>query len=479
MEPVTGAPALFLQTETPQMHMHVVGVLVLDPGDLPEWTTDRVTEVLDQRLHLIPPFRKRLVDVPAGLDHPRWIDDPEFTLRRHVHHHTLEPPGDASSLAAFVGQVASTPLPRDRPLWEMWIVTGRSDRSVALVSKVHHAIMDGAAGGGMMASLFDLSPQGEQAEGPDEPWEPDQVPGPARLAGDAAAAAMSRMGRLPATLARSAGRATAIAGAVAADRIRGTAPPITAPKTPLNGPLTAERRVALADCRLDDLRHARSTFGTTVNDVVLAAATTSLRRYLDERDALPDKPLVGSVPMSLRTDIDADDLTPRATNLMIPLPVQLDDPVLRLKTIHEHTTGAKVAPHGLGPELTRDWVGLIPIAVVRGAARAYSGLGLDRLPPTFNSIISNVAGSPVPLYLGGAEVTATYPMGPLIASTGLNLTVLSQGNALHVGVIACPDLVDDVDAVAQGFAAGVVELARSADDAEGAEPTDGSEGSAP
>jgi WS/DGAT/MGAT family acyltransferase len=239
---------------------------------------------------------------------------------------------------------------------------------------------------------------------------------------------------------------------------------MTAPRTPFNGPLTARRCVALTDCRMDDLRRARTAFGTTVNDVVLAAATTALRLYLADRDALPDRALVASVPMSLRTVGDGDDLTPRATNLMIPLPVHVDDPVERLESIRERTAAMKDAPHGLGPDLTRDWVGLTPAAMVRGATRAYSALGLDRLPSTFNTIVSNVAGSPIPLYLGGARVTATYPMGPLIASAGLNLTVLSQGDQLHIGVIACPDLVDDVEAIAEGFVAGVQELARLAND---------------
>jgi len=465
MEPVAGAPALFLQTETPQMHMHVVGVLILDPTEAKGWTTDRVLDVLDERLHLIPPFRQRLVAVPAGLDHPRWIDDPDFDLGLQVHDHTLEPPADDAALAAFIGEVASTPLPRDRPLWEMWIVTGRTDGTVAVVSKVHHAIMDGAAGGELMASLFDLSPEGEPVEPADEPWQPDELPTPGRLAGNVAAVALGRFGRLPLTFARSVGRASAVARGAVSEHLGGGAAPLTAPKTPFNGPLTPARSVALADCRMDDLRRARSAFGTTINDVVLAAATTSLRAYLAERDTLPDKPLVASVPMSLRTEADADDLTPRATNLMIPLPVQIDDPVERLETIRERTAGIKATPHGLGPELTRDWVGLTPVVFVRGAAWAYSGLGLDRLPSTFNTIISNVAGSPIPLYLGGARVTATYPMGPLIANTGLNLTVLSQGDDLHVGVIACPDLVDDVDAIADGFVTGVEELAGLADEA--------------
>ena len=465
MEPVTGAPALFLQTETPSMHMHVVGVLVLDPAGVEGWTTDRVIDVFDERIHLIPPFRKRLVEVVVGLDHPRWIDDPDFDLERQVHDHALAPPGDNDALEAFIGEVASTPLPRDRPLWEMWIVTGRSDGTVALVSKVHHAIMDGAAGGELMASLFDLSAEGEPVEPPDEPWQPDEEPGRARLAGDAATAAVGRIGRLPSTVARTAGRVASIAFSAVSDRLSGSAPPITAPSTPFNGPLTPERTVALADCRLDDLRRVRSAFGTTVNDVVLAAAATSLRHYLAVRDALPRRPLVASVPMSLRTEEDADDLTPRATNLMIALPIHVDDPVGRLEAIHEHTEGAKLAPHGLGPELTRDWVSFAPPPLVRGASKAYSGLGIDRLPATFNTILSNVAGSPVPLYLGGAEVTATYPMGPLIANTGLNLTVLSQGDTLHVGVIACPDLIDDVDVIADGFVAAVEELARLADEA--------------
>ena len=464
MEPVSGAPALFLHTETPQMHMHVVGVLILDPAGVKGWTTDRVLDVLAERIHLIPPFRQRLVDVPAGLAHPRWIDDPEFDLDRQVHHRALDPPADDAALAAFVGDVASTPLPRDRPLWEMWIVTGRPDGTVALVSKVHHAIMDGAAGGELMASLFDLSPEGEAVEPADQPWQPDDPPNTGKLAGDVATTALGRFARLPSTVIRSTSRVTSIARSAASDRLTGNAPPITAPKTPFNGALTPSRSVALTDCRIDDLRRARTAFDTTVNDVVLAAATTALRLYLADHDTLPDRPLVASVPMSLRTADDADDLTPRATNLMIPLPVQLDDPVDRLESIRERTAAVKDSPHGLGPDLTRDWVGLTPAALVRGAARAYSALGLDRLPSTFNTIVSNVVGSPVPLHLGGAEVTATYPMGPLIANAGLNLTVLSQGDQLHVGVMACPDLVDDVEAIADGFVAGVQELARLADD---------------
>ena len=167
MERITGADALFLEAETPTMMMHVVGVLVLDTTGVDGWTIDRVTNVMEERIHLIEPFRRRMLPVPAALDHPRWIEDPDFDLDRHVAHHTLESPGDMRALAAFAGEVASQPLPRDRPLWEMWLVDGLADGTVALVSKVHHALMDGAAGGELMASLFDLSPEGDAVAPPE------------------------------------------------------------------------------------------------------------------------------------------------------------------------------------------------------------------------------------------------------------------------------------------------------------------------
>ncbi|MEZ5383254.1 MAG: wax ester/triacylglycerol synthase family O-acyltransferase [Microthrixaceae bacterium] len=463
MERITGADALFLETETSTMLMHVVGVLVLDPTGVKGWSTGRVLEVMEERIHLIAPFRRRVLSVPAGLDHPRWIEDPDFALDNHVGHHTLDAPGDARALATFAGDVASRQLPRDRPLWEMWVVDGLADGSVALVSKVHHAVMDGAAGGELMASLFDLSADGDPVQPPEEEWSPAPQPDARDLAADALGAAVTRVGRLPGTLVRSAG---ALAEATRTSMSRQASGDVQnfAPSTPFNGRLTKRRTVALNQCRLDDLRRARTAFGTTVNDVVLAAVTASLRRYLADRDALPSGPLLASVPMSLRTEADEGRLGNRTANLMVPLPVGLADPVEALQAIRAHTSEAKAAPKAFGPDLMADWVDLTSSALIRGAALAYSNLGVGGLHPSaFNLVMSNVPGPPIPLFLGGARVTATYPMGPLIANTGLNITVLSQCDDLNVGVIACPDLVDDVDAIGAGFVAAVRELAELAD----------------
>jgi WS/DGAT/MGAT family acyltransferase len=217
--------------------------------------------------------------------------------------------------------------------------------------------------------------------------------------------------------------------------------------------------VAFARCPLADLKEVRRAFDTTINDVVLAATTASLRQYLLARGIRPDQPLVASVPVALQRDSATPSFGNHVSNMMVSLPVQLDDPVDALRSIHEDALGAKAVQQALGPDVLEDLVGLAPAALLTVGARAYSALGLGRFhPPLFNAVVSNVPGPPVPLYVAGARVLATYPMGPLIGNTGLNLTVLSQTGDLDVGVIACPDLVDDVGAIATGFVAGVAAL---------------------
>ena len=460
MDRVSGMDAAFLDLETSTMHLHVVGVLVLRPresdGVLPP---ERLARVYGERLHLIPPFRWRLVAVPGGLDQPRWINDPEFDLTRHLHHRNLGPDAGRDELERFVGEVASTPLDRDRPLWETWLVDGFADGTVALVTKVHHALMDGAAGGDLMASLFDLEPDpGPKPAPPD--WDREPVPGATGLLLAAGPAALRRAARVPSVITRTVLGLAASARAVMAQpaSVAGFAP-----ATPFNGALTAARSVAFASCPLEDLKEVRRVFGTTVNDVVLAATTSALRSYLVERGVSVEAPLVASVPVAGRRAEGDSDFGNRTSNMMVSLPAFLDDPVEVLQAIHEGAAGAKAAQQALDPEVLDEWVTLVTGPLLTAGARAYSSLELGRRhPPLFNTIVSNVPGPPIPLYLAGAQVAATYPMGPLIGNTGLNLTVLSQTGDLDVGVIACPDLVDDVRAIADGFIDGVAELLAAA-----------------
>jgi len=200
----------------------------------------------------------------------------------------------------------------------------------------------------------------------------------------------------------------------------------------------------------------------TVNDVVLAATSSAMRSYLLKRDALPPGPLVASVPVSVR--LPGQEFGNQTSNIMVPLPTQLEDPVERLRVIHQQSTAAKAMHRAMGQDWIENWAALAPPPLITAAARLYCGLRLSRLhPPVINLIVSNVPGPPIPLYCAGARVVATYPMGPLIEGTGLNLTVLSQSGDLDIGVIACPDLVDDAEAITAGFVNGVEELADAAD----------------
>jgi len=459
---LNGMDTAFLYGETPTMHMHVVGVLILDPSTAPGgWRSERVEQMIADRLHVIAPFRWRLVSAPGGIDRPRWIEDPDFDIRHHVRRATLRRAGGREELAQFASEVASHQLDRRRPLWEMWVVDGLADGTIALVSKVHHAIMDGGNGGNLMASMFDLSPDGSSVAEPGEMWWPEQPPAAATLVTQAVAHAVARTAGLPAIAYRTARGLGGVVRMLSEQRGSGGGAGLLAPPTPLNGPLTSARRVALTRCSFDDVRRVKTAFGTTVNDVVLAATSSAMREYLLKRDALPRVPLLASVPVSVRAV--GQEFGNHTSTLIVALPTQLQDPIERLRVIQKQATAAKAAQRAMGAEMIEDVLAVTPPQLISAAARIFCGLRLTRvLPPVINLIVSNVIGPPIPLYCAGARLLATYPMGPLIEGAGLNLTVLSQVGDLDVGVMTCPELVDDADAITAGFADGLEELGTAA-----------------
>ena len=281
MRRMNNMDAAFLYFETPTMHMQVVGVLVLDGTDVPGgFGLADVRVALEQRIHLIPPLRRRMVSPPAGIGHPVWIEDPGFTLTDHVLPAPLQAPVTWPDLERFVGAVAGRPLDRRRPLWEMWVVEGLEGGTVALVTKLHHSIMDGGAGGDLMASLFDLTPEAGEVTPETRPWQADTVPSAASLALDAVATIPRYLWEAPRELADTTRNLVGTARTWAGQRAAGTAAPLTAPRTILNGATTAHRSVSLTRVDLDDVRQIRRAFDTTINDVVLAATATALRAYL-------------------------------------------------------------------------------------------------------------------------------------------------------------------------------------------------------
>src|SRR5664280_1906566 len=238
----------------------------------------------------------------------------------------------------------------------------------------------------------------------------------------------------------------------------GTKTPLTAPRTRLNGAITPRRSVSLARVDLDTVREVRRAFGTTINDVVLAASGTALRRYLEARGPLPARDLIAAVPVSARDGHDQA-FRNRVSSMMVDIPLQPDDPVERLLAVHANSLNSKALQLAFGTDSLQELTGFAAPSVMATGARLYSRFKLARYhPPVFNLVISNVPGPPLDLYCAGAKVTGLFPMGPVMEGTGVNMTVLSEAHHLNLGVMACPDLVPDVGEIGTGFVEAVDEL---------------------
>jgi diacylglycerol O-acyltransferase / wax synthase len=466
MQRLSGMDATFIHMETPDMHMHVVGTIILDPSTMPGgYSFETIKRTIQERIHLIPPFRRKLVTVPFNLANPLWIEDPDFDLDSHIHRIAVPAPHTMRELAEIVNDVASRPLDRSRPMWEMWVVEGLEDDHIALVSKLHHSAIDGVTGADLMVHLFDLTPEGAEIE-PAGPWEPEQKPSDLELVGNAVVSSVTQPVRLARMLLK-AGQGLASAVQITRSKSGGNAGPtlpFTAPQTPFNGAITGHRAVAFGRASLDDMKLVKNTYGTTVNDVVLAACTMSLRRWLIDHDALPDKSLVASVPISVHSETPEDAGTNRVSAMMVSLPVLLDDPVEQLLAIREDTKNAKEMHRALGADTLTGLAEFAPPRLLNQASRLYSRLNLaDRHRPVHNLVISNVPGPPIPLYCAGGRVLATYPMGPILEGAGLNLTVLSNMGNVDFGAIACREMVPDLWDIASGFGEAVALLKKAAE----------------
>ena len=460
MDQLSAMDASFLYIEAPTVPQHVLGVMLFDAaGSEGRFSVERFRDVLEERIHLLPAFERRLVQVPLHMDHPYWIHDPDVDLDAHLHRATLRGPGDLHTLGELVGEIGAEVLDRSRPLWELWLVDGLATGQVALVAKMHHSTLYGAAGADMMAHLLDFGPEGREIE-PPPPAREESEPSTVSLVARAALNTARRPVRGAQALVGSTKRLGQMGGMVgrAITKSSPVTLPFMAPKVAyINGRLTERREAAFTRVDFADIKAVKEAFGTKVNDVVLAAVTQSLRNYLVKRDALPKKPLVASVPMNIGAG--AVEGTDKISALLVPLPVLTEDAVQQLHEVAEFSRNSKGMIDALGTDSISDVAELVPPLLVLGGSRLYDGLGLSRLhPPLQSLVVSNMPGPPIPLYCAGARVDAVYPFGPLLPGAGLNITVLSNMGNLDVGLLGCPDLVPDLWEIADGFPAAVAEL---------------------
>jgi WS/DGAT/MGAT family acyltransferase len=464
MKRLSGMDATFLYVETPTTHMHVVGVLLLDTSTMiGGYSFDKVRQMLEDRIHLMPSFRRRLVTVPFQLGHPVWIDDPTFDIENHLLRIGAPPPGDQRALADVVGEIASRQLDRSHPLWEMWVVEGLEGDRAAIVTKMHHATIDGASGADVMVQLLDLTPEIADKPKPERPFLGERRPSDLKLLRDAIVTQIANPVRVVGAMGRAAGSVLKTVRAMTRRSDTPTAAPFMAPRLRMSGALTPHRSVAFGQASLDDLKEIKNAFGAKVNDVVLAVATNSLRNYLMSIDELPSKPLVAACPISVRKDGVERDSANQVSNMLVPLPVQIEDPAEQLEVIIEATKRSKELAGALGAETLMDWAEFLAPRIFTTAMRLYAGSRLPDLhPPALNCIVSNVPGPPVPLYSAGARILAIYPMGPLLPGAGVNITILSNMGNVDFGVIACRDTVPHVWRIADGLAEGVQLLLKAA-----------------
>ncbi len=446
MQPLSGLDSSFLYLEDPHQPMHVGSVLVFEGsmryGDF--------RDTLAARIHLVPRLRQRLAMVPFGIGKPYWVEDPGFNLDMHLQHMALPGPGNWKELRGLAARIFSVPLDRSRPLWEMTFVEGLDaipqvpPGSVAIISKVHHAAIDGVSGADMMGMLLDMSRE-PRAFTPPPPRTVPPMPNELEVLSHTARKIMGK----PHEIKRVALEIKDALGAAAKVRDKGVeAPPVpmTAPHTPINHTITGQRIWNTALLELDRVKAIKKITGTTLNDVVVTICAGALRRYLDEKGELPQKPLIAMVPVSTRGKDEHGKMGNKVSAMLLDIATDVADPVERLKVVGAHAQGGKAFERAGATRAFVDLWDFIPFGLANRVLRLYSRFRVAEMHnPLFNLVITNVPGPQLDLFMAGHKLLATMGMAPLVDGMGLLITVLSYNGVLSISPTSSPAVMPDLD----------------------------------
>ncbi len=457
LDRLTSVDASFLSNETSSSHMHVGAILIFE-GPPPRYVD--LVEHVRGRLELVPRFRQRLAVPPLEAGRPLWVDDVNFNLTYHIRHTALPEPGGEAQLKRLTARVFSQQLDRSKPLWEMWLVQGLERDRFAILTKTHHAMVDGISGVDIGTVLFDLEPVPEPAPVEDG-WEPHAAPTRAELIARAATDAAATPLKL-AERAVEAVRHPESATRRATEAVEGllefaAALADPAPHVPLNQPIGPHRRFSWTRSELAAFKRIKDTFGGTVNDVVLAVVTGALRSWLQERGIRTEGlELRALVPVSIRTADERGDLGNRLAAMRGPLPVYVEDPVRRLRVVSEQMEGLKRSKQALGAEVISRFNDFAPPTLLAQAARINFSTRL------FNLIVTNVPGPQMPLYVLGREMEEVFPVAFLPPDHALAVAIMSYNGRICFGLLADYDSMEDVEALARGLDESLAELEQAA-----------------
>lgn len=461
LDRLTAIDAQFLTNENENSHMHIGAVMIFG-GDPP--TYDELKAHIGSRLDFVPRYRQKLVYPPYGTGRPLWADDPDFNLNYHLRHTALPAPGSERELKILASRLFSQSLDRAKPLWEMYLVEELQDDRFAIIIKSHHAMIDGISGVDIGTVIFDVTPDAEPIV-PKEEWRPKPLPSsfsllergakelatePVKL-GEKAFSALRDPSSVVEKVGESAEGLAEVARALAD----------SAPEVPLNVPIGPHRRVTWTSASLDEFKRIKDVFGTTVNDVVLAIAAGSVRKWLVGRGVETDGlELRAMVPVSVRSNDERGQLGNKLATMRAPLPVYEPDAVARLEIVSASMDGLKQSKQALGAEVIARLNDFAPPTLLAQAARLTFSTRL------FNLLVTNVPGPQIPLYVLGRKLEKPYPVAFLAKNHGLAVGVMSYAGEVNIGLIGDFDAMPDIGVIRRGLNESLSELAEAANEVE-------------
>lgn len=437
--------AAFLSMETRRAPMHTCGLMFLNPKSAgKDWGINAVRAMFEQRLHLAPVLRRRLKFVPGGIDFPYWIEDEDFDINYHLRLRALPRPGTDEQLEELVCQLTTRTLDRSRPLWEMYLIEGHHSGHMVMMSKIHHACIDGVSGAQLMEVLLDPDPAGRPVTPPERAWRGESEPSDAEVLLMAARHYIAKPKAVIDSLPNAVATLLNLGKVVAAKGIELPKTPLSVPRSLFNKRGGQVRAFAWKTLSLSDVRKVKDAFGVSVNDVVMALCAEAMRQYCVDRGELPEKAMVAAIPVSVRTEAEKNTGGNSVSGMFVSLATDDEDRVERLRKIHASALAGRQMQLAIGAKTLTDLTQFVPPRLLALGNRATARIGTgSTLMPFYNVVISNVPGPRQTLYWAGAEVIGTHPVSITVENCGINITLMSYKDGIDVGIVTDKGMVPD------------------------------------